>query len=404
LPLHVPVPLTLTPLNHDDEALLCGRAAEVETIVENCRSSRLTVVTSSSGLGASSLLRAGAEPALRRDGFVTVVYSDWQGRSIATRLREAIVRAVHEQADGAFVPTPEPLLDLLTKAQAKIGRPVAVLLDQFEDYVRCHSGTDVSDDFDAELANAVSARAGRFVIALQTPSITAFERLSQYIPNLMGYTIELPPLSPEAAKDVVRKTAAQAGIAMEDAAVDQLVTAPTVIAGAGVHPLFVKLAAERLCGAELNLASKVGRASTLLANGGADRMILESLDPVIQDLGSNHVELLFRWIPLLRSADLRRTAASEKALVDRSGKWNRFALTLLPLLVKSGLLRTIATPNGLRCELARESTTIIIHDWWLRTEAAIVARQRAQFRVRSISIAAGAIVFCYLVYWYMRLR
>jgi hypothetical protein len=103
LPLPIPVPLTLSPLSATDEAALCGRSAEVENIVENCRASRLTVVTSTAGLGASSLLRAGAEPALRRAGFITVLYSDWQGRTLAPQFRDAIVRAVHEQADGGFI-------------------------------------------------------------------------------------------------------------------------------------------------------------------------------------------------------------------------------------------------------------------------------------------------------------
>ena len=404
--LAIPIPLTLTPLSAADEDLLCGRAAEVETILHNCEASRLTVITSPPGLGASSLMRAGAEPALRRANFITVVYSDWQGKFVAGRLREAIVSAVHEQADGSFMAESAPLMDVLTKAQAKTGRPIAVLLDHFEDYVRCHSGTEVADDFDAQLANAISWRAGRFVIALQAPSVTAFERLGQYIPNLMGFTIKLPPLTADAAKQLVTKIAACSEIELEPAAIEELVAAPTALVAAspdhpaGVHPLFVRLGAERLCDAELVLKSKVGRTSTLAANGGADKMIRESLDPAIHELGVTHGELFFRLIPLLISPDDHRLAVSEKAILDHSGKWSRFALTLLPLLIKSGLMRTVATHLGVRYEFGRESTCVIVRDWWVRAEAAIVARQRAQFRVRSISIAAGAIVVAYLIYFF----
>ncbi len=400
----IPIPLTLTPLGAADEDLLCGRAAEVEIILRNCEASRLTVITSRPGLGASSLLRAGAEPALRRANFITVVYSDWQGKFVAGRLREAIVSAVHEQADGGFMAESAPLMDVLTKAQAKTGRPIAVLLDQFEDYVRCHSGTEVADDFDAQLANAISWRAGRFVIALQTPSVAAFERLGQYIPNLMGFTIRLPPLTPDAAKQLVTKIAARSEIELEPAAIEDLVAAPTalVTAGpdhpAGVHPLFVRLGVERLCDVELVLKSTVGRASTLSANGGADRMIRESLDPAIQQLGVTHGELFFRLIPLLLSPADHRLAVSEKALVEHSGKWNRFLQTLLPMLIKSGLLRTVATQHGVRYEFGRESTCVSVRDWWVRAEARIVARQRAKVRVRSISMAVGAILLAYIIY------
>jgi hypothetical protein len=410
LPITIPTRLTLTPLSTQDEDLLCGRAAEVQTIVDNCLASRLTVVTSPPGLGASSLLRAGAEPALRRAGFITVVYSDWQGRSIATRFRDAIVRAVHEQADGSFAAVPELLLELLARAQAKTGRPVAILLDQFEDYVRCHTGTDASNDFDAELANAISTRTGRFVIGLQTPSVKALERLVQYVPNLMGYTINLPPITAEAARELIHKLAARATIEVEPEAVDLLVTAPTVVVAgsgdhaAGVHPLFVTLGAERLFEAEFNLKSKVARASTLLANNGAERLILESLDAPIFELGKEQSELLLRWGPLLVSQDCCRLPAAEKVLVGHAGKRSRFALTLLPLLIKSGLMRTITTPAGVSYELARESTSVVFHDWWVRSEAAVVARQRAQFRVRSISIAVGAILSAYLIYLFFFMK
>lgn len=403
----IPTPLTLTPLGAADEDLLFGRAAETETIVENCEASRLTVVTSPPGFGASSLLRAGAAPALQRAGFITVVFSDWQGRSFAARFRDTLMAAIHEQADGGFAAAPEPLLELLLRAQSKTGRPVAIILDQFEDYVRCHTGTDVSDDFDAELSNAISTRTGRFVIGLQTPSVKAFERLNQYVPNLMGFTIKLPPLSVEAAKQLVCRSASLAGIEMEEAAAELLIAAPVAAVAAdanhpaGVHPLFVKLAAARLLEAELNLKSNVARASTVLANGGADRMILESLDPVINELGRTHAELLFRWVPLLVSSENNRLAVAEQALVGYSGKWGRFALTLLPLLVKSGLMRTISTPPGTRYELARVSATVVIKDWWTREETTILARQRAQFRIRSISIAVGALLVAYLIYLFL---
>ena len=399
--LNIPAPLALTPLGFAQENQLFGREHEIETILYNCKAGRLTVVTSPPGMGASSLIRAGVEPALRRAGYTTVVYSDWQGKTVAKQLRDAIVRAIHEQADGGFIATPESLLDLLSHAELKTGKTVAVLLDQFEDYVRCHTGTDVADDFDAELANAISTRSGRFVIGLQTPSLSAFERLSQYVPNLMGFTIQVPPLSSEAAKQLVTGAAAEAELTIEPAAVDMLVASTVAAVDGGGHPLFLKLGAERLFDAEFVLKSKVARASTLTANGGVDRLILEAVDPIVAQLGTTHSELFFRWIPFFLSKEGTRQAASEKALTEHAGKYNRFVKTLLPMLTKSGLMRSLATSAGVRYEFARESTSLVINDWWSRAEASIVARQRAQFRVRSLSIAAGAIILAYLIYMFV---
>jgi uncharacterized iron-regulated membrane protein len=45
--------------------------------------------------------------------------------------------------------------------------------------------------------------------------------------------------------------------------------------------------------------------------------------------------------------------------------------------------------------------TAIVQDWWQRRETALIARQRAAFRVRSISIAVGSILAAYGVYLFL---
>ena len=404
--LTLPTPLTRSPLTSPDENVLFGRASEVQEIVENCKADRLTVVTGAPGMGMSSMLRAGVTPALLRAGFITVVFTDWQGRSLPARFREAVALAIHEQGDGAFASAVEPLCDLLERAQNKTGKTVALVLDQFEDYLRCHTGTDVSDGFDAELSKAIGNRSGRFVIGMQDQELAEFHRLSQYVPNLMGYSFSLAPLTQDAAKEMVRATAAHAEMEIEPEAVDLLVAAPaasvTFASGPpGVHPLYAKLAAECLCAAEANLKSNHARAATVLANGGADRLILESLDFVIDNMGDVHTDLFFRWNILLLTPDAHRQPVSEAALLEHAGKLNRFGATLLPLLQKNGILRTIELPQGMRYELTRDSMGPVIRDWWSRKESSIVARQRALFRVRSISIAVGAIVLAYVIYLFV---
>jgi hypothetical protein len=406
LALNLPPSLTRTPLSLTEENVLFGRASEVQQIVENCKADRLTVVTGASGLGMSSLLRAGVAPALLRDGFITVVFADWQGRSLPARFREAIALAIHEQGDGAFASLVEPLSDLLERAQARTGKTVALVLDQFEDYLRCHSGTDVSDNFDAELSKAIGNRDGRFVIGLHEQELAEVHRLSQYVPNLMGYSFSLAPLTQDAAKQMVSATAAHNEMEIEPEAVDLLVAASTAIVPfasgpTGVHPLYAKLAAERLCGAESNLKSYQARAATVIANGGADRLILESLDFVIDNMGDVHTDLFFRWNLLLLTPDCHRQPVGEAALLEHAGRLNRFAATLLPLLQKNGILRAIELPMGVRYELTRDSMGVVIRDWWSRKESSIIARQRAMFRVRSISIAVGAIVLAYVAWLFV---
>jgi hypothetical protein len=74
------------------------------------------------------------------------------------------------------------------------------------------------------------------------------------------------------------------------------------------------------------------------------------------------------------------------------------------LLIDEGILRTVDLPDKTRYEIARDSMVPLVQDWWKRREAMLIARRRAQFRVRSISLAVGLIVALYAVYLYLSFR
>jgi hypothetical protein len=394
----------LKALTQNDDKLLCGRTDEVRRIVDNCRAERLTVLTAEPGLGVTSILQAGVFPALRRRGFIVACFSDWQGRFFATHLREAIADAVREQADPLFFAQGEELDELLEKVRTRTGAAVAVLLDQFEDYLRCHTNTVVSDAFDAELAHAVATRKGVFVIGLQAHAVPACERLGQHIPNLLGFQVVLPPMSVEAARNAVVSEARAFQLEVEPEALNALTTALVVAPDASVseerriHPFYLKVATGVLIESEARLKSPVMRVATILARDGVDRVVLESLDAGIAELGTTHTELLFRWCNILISPEKHRLSVTEKGLTDYAGKLNRFVPQLIETLTGGGILRSVETPEAIRYELSRECYAPVLRDWWERREGAIVARRRAVFRITSISVALSAIVLMYIVW------
>lgn len=51
---------------------------------------------------------------------------------------------MRDQADPNFLAESETLPEMLARIRRRTGRPVALVLDQFEDYLRCHNGTDLS--------------------------------------------------------------------------------------------------------------------------------------------------------------------------------------------------------------------------------------------------------------------
>lgn len=397
--------ITQPALTEKDETLLHGRGEVVAEIVQNCLAERLTVITSEPGLGVTSLLRAGVVPALKREGFLVVLFSDWQGRSFAANLKEAIAAAVRESADPQFVPFAgegESLDKLLVRVRA--GNRIAILLDQFEDYLRRHTNTVTSDAFDAELAHAIAARKGVFVIGLHEHATLALGRMDSLIPNLLGYQIRLAPLSPEDARAAVVSTARGMQMEIEPAALDALVNAPTVIREAEkVHPFFLKLATRLLVEAEARLNSPVLRVSTIESSGGVDRVVLESFDAPIAQLGAAKsgkasLELLFHSCGILISPEGERLAVTEKRLTAAAGKLHRLVPAVLKQLIELGILRSVETPEAVRYEIAHECYAPILRDWWERRESAIVARRRAAFRIISITGALSAILLMYVIY------
>lgn len=378
---------------------MCGRADFVREIVDNCRAERFTVLTSEPGMGVSSLLHAGVAPALLREGFIVARFSDWPDKSFALNLKETIAEAVRDEIDPLFYPRNESLDDLLNHIRARTHTPIAILLDHFDDYIRCNVNTVASDLFDAELAHAVSSRSGVFVIGLQEHAVPALERLSQHIPNLLGFQVRLQPLGIEAAKEAVLSEASGRGFDVEPAAMDNLLASHVVVPEANkVNPFFLKVATGILLDAETLLQSKSLRASTIEAHGGVERIVMESLDGQIAELSGTQRDLLFRWCAILISPEQHRLSVTSKGLTDYAGKLNRFVPPLLQRLMETGLLRSIETSGTLRYEISRECLVPILRDWWERREAVIVARRRAAFRIRSISVAVSALILTYVIW------
>ena len=101
----------------EDAGLFFGRDAERKRIIGNLRASRLTLLYAESGVGKSSLLRAGVSARLRQlaarraagrgsSRFVPVVFSAWRGDSTADLIAalEARRAAAGPRGCGARAP------------------------------------------------------------------------------------------------------------------------------------------------------------------------------------------------------------------------------------------------------------------------------------------------------------
>src|SRR5215208_758441 len=141
-----------------DAGLFFGRDAERKRIIGNLRASRLTLLYAESGVGKSSLLRAGVSARLRQLAaggvagrgparYVPVVFNAWQGDAKADLIAalEAAVRPLVRENEELALPR-ESLEHALETVVAGVNASPLIILDQFEESFLYEAEDDEFDD------------------------------------------------------------------------------------------------------------------------------------------------------------------------------------------------------------------------------------------------------------------
>ncbi len=199
----------LQPFTEADGEYFFGRAREQRVISSNLYAAPLTVLYGPSGVGKSSILRAGVVPHLQSARRTTVVYfNQWQDAGFLHKLKLECLRAA-EMREGravdvdAAMPLPEMLAAL---ARASKGAWL-ILLDQFEEYFLYHSEDGSEPEFERQFASAINGGESElgFLIALRDDWLSRLDRFQGRIPNLLGNTYRLDHLSGAAAEKALRE-------------------------------------------------------------------------------------------------------------------------------------------------------------------------------------------------------
>ena len=124
-----------------DALLFFGRERDTEIVVANALASRLTVLYGPSGVGKSSLLRAGVVHSLRKltdmDPIAVAYYSSWAGDPLGG-IEEAVRGALTETFGGDPGDAAGDLADRLDAWTAALGCELCLVLDQFEELFLYH--------------------------------------------------------------------------------------------------------------------------------------------------------------------------------------------------------------------------------------------------------------------------
>jgi hypothetical protein len=426
----------------DDAGLFFGRDGERKRIIGNLRASRLTLLYAESGVGKTSLLRAGVSARIRQLAarsiadrgsahYVPVVFSSWRDDPTPGLIAaiEAAVRPLLSDDEELALPR-----DALEHAIERVAKAVdatpLVILDQFEEHFLYEPDGD--DGFDDDLARCVNRRDLRanFLIAVREDAYSLIgSRFKARIPDVYGNYLHLDFLDERAAREAVlepvrafneRLDADTPHFEVEGALVDAVLEqvrrgrvnigdggAPDVeTAGpARVETAYLQLVMKRLWDEEVAAGSHRLRLETLEHLGGADTIVHGHLDDVLAKLPEDQRDAAATAFRFLVTSSGRKIALSSEELREFSDADGAALEPALEHLERERIVRPVPSEERggvARHEIYHDVLAPAILDWrgrhveeQRRTEAEgrlAQARQRARrLEVRNRRLTSAVI-------------
>jgi WD40 repeat protein len=297
-----------------DALLFFGRARETKIVAANVLASRLTVLYGPSGVGKSSLLRAGVVRSLRDAGGFAApavsVYGSWTGDPLSG-LEEAARAAVREALGRDPADAPGALTDRLASWSAELGAELCLILDQLEELFLYHPAADGAGGF-VDLLPELVTRPGLHVnvlLGIRDDALAQLDVFKGRIPGLFANSLRLDHLDREAAREAIlgplERYNAMAGEAravsiepkLVEAVLDEVAAGriESRIAGRGavegsgelggrVETPYLQLVLQRVWEVERERGSDVLRLSTFVDLGGAQRIVEDHLERALAAL------------------------------------------------------------------------------------------------------------------------
>mgnify|MGYP003287936527 CR=1 FL=1 len=187
----------LMPFGEEDAMFFFGREIEQRIIMANLLAYPLTVLYGATGVGKSSVLRAGVAHQLHQQAsrnvaesgkplLAAAVVNNWRDPPLGT-IRQAVEEALADVYPKALRRRdPKNLASALRVWAQRIEGPVLVILDQFEEYFLYQAEEDGPRSFAQvfpRIVNANDIRAN-ILVAIREDAMTWLDRFKSTLPNL----------------------------------------------------------------------------------------------------------------------------------------------------------------------------------------------------------------------------
>jgi WD40 repeat protein len=308
-----------------DAFLFFGRERERDLIIANLAAAPLTVLYGPSGVGKSSVLRAGVahhiRAGVRGDAdpeLAVVVFGAWSGDPLPD-LREAVAKEARRLVGDTPFHSDETasLADLLSEVTDAIDGELYLILDQFEEYFLYHGEATEPRSLDDELAEIVRSGALRVsvLLSIREDELAKLDVLKSRLPHLFANSLRLDHLDVGSGRAAILgplkrwnelvggDVAFSAEPEFVEAVLDQVAAGKIDpgLAGRGaveavetlarVEAPYLQLVLHRVFEVERAAGSRTLRLATLHELGGAQRVVEEHLDQAMRGLAPGEQEL-----------------------------------------------------------------------------------------------------------------
>jgi WD40 repeat protein len=422
-----------------DALFFFGRERERELIEANLMASRLTVLYGETGVGKSSVLRAGVAHHLRslakanleeqgEPGLALVVFDSWRDDPLQA-LRRSVAETVTLALGGSLPPPDEEgsLADSLRTWQQLLGGDLYILLDQTEEYFLYHGGVDGAGTFAVDFPAVVNNPDVRvnFLLAIREDALAKLDAFKARIPNVLGNYLRLEHLDPDAARAAIVGPIAQYNRlvgetdtveidpGLVDAVLEQVVAGKVGLGQAGrgavdggdgvvrIETPYLQLVMRRLWDEERSAGSRTLRLETLRRLGGAEHIVREHVERALTELTPAEKDLAARMFDHL-------VTPTGTKIAHEIGDLAQYAATaednLLPVLTKLGnerILRSVAgnAAHGSRYEIFHDVLAEPVLAWKAahETESELDRQQAAAEKKHRRLLAVLALALAVLV-------
>jgi len=357
----------------EDSDFFFGRDQEISELIDLIGQHRLTVLFGRSGIGKTSLIKAGVmarllgrhEEHLEDAGIWLPIYARCEDEPVANIREAALQKAEEGNWDLGDAVNSDELVDLLLAIATASSQRIVVFLDQAEElFVKL--GDAVRDSSIQQLNQCLAAADERIrlLLSIREDYLGELYELEDELPGIMENLYRLHKLDKQQAEQAIVQPAENFGLHVERKLVDRLVED---LAREGVEPVELQVVCDRL------YEQKSAGSDTITQRdyeklGGAPKIFSEYLDYALSRLPILERRVARAILKQMVVSSELKAARSLERIAQEVGQNARLVERVLAKLVDFRLLRGLGKDKQRNYELIHEQLIQQVDEWMSEEE------------------------------------